>query len=80
MEANLIIGYCPNCHSKIEFDPNSTSRITCRMCDMYCLPNDILRALPSKQPTTQGPKFCSECGAKLAPGTRFCTNCGHKIF
>ncbi len=25
------------------------------------------------------PKFCSNCGAKLSPGTKFCPECGNKI-
>lgn len=25
------------------------------------------------------PKFCPECGTKLAPGTKFCPECGNKL-
>lgn len=26
------------------------------------------------------PKFCSECGSRLAPGARFCSECGSRVF
>ncbi|MBQ9320182.1 MAG: zinc ribbon domain-containing protein, partial [Acidaminococcaceae bacterium] len=28
---------------------------------------------------TEQPHFCSNCGAKLKPGSRFCENCGTKV-
>ena len=28
------------------------------------------------QPQSAAPKFCSQCGSQLAPGSRFCSNCG----
>jgi len=31
-----------------------------------------------KEPTQTGAKFCSECGAKLAPNAKFCPECGTK--
>ena len=30
-------------------------------------------------PTTEGVKYCPNCGAQLQPGTAFCQNCGTKI-
>ena len=27
----------------------------------------------------QGKLFCTQCGAKLVPGTQFCTECGAKV-
>ena len=33
------------------------------------------QAQPAQQPAF---KFCSQCGAKLAPETAFCTQCGNK--
>jgi hypothetical protein len=32
-----------------------------------------------KSPASGSPKFCSHCGAKLAPGAKFCTNCGERV-
>ena len=35
---------------------------------------------PAPAPAPQNaPKFCSNCGAPLAPGAKFCSNCGAKI-
>lgn len=31
------------------------------------------------EPKAEGPKFCPECGTKLAPGTKFCPECGKKL-
>lgn len=31
------------------------------------------------QPSTAGPTFCTQCGARLGAGMRFCTNCGHRL-
>ena len=28
------------------------------------------------QPQSAAPKFCSQCGSQLTPGSRFCSNCG----
>ena len=50
-------------------------------------------AQPAEEPATEdasstenveeskanGPKFCPECGTKLAPGTKFCPECGKKL-
>ena len=30
----------------------------------------------SARPQSAAPKFCSQCGSQLAPGSRFCSNCG----
>ena len=36
--------------------------------------------LPAPGPTAEAPpKFCEQCGTKLASGERFCTNCGARV-
>lgn len=30
-------------------------------------------------PTVNTPKFCTQCGAAIAPGDRFCGSCGHQL-
>ncbi|HEY5501694.1 MAG TPA: zinc ribbon domain-containing protein, partial [Candidatus Anoxymicrobiaceae bacterium] len=30
-------------------------------------------------PVPSGPKFCEQCGTKLATGEHFCTNCGAPV-
>jgi len=32
-----------------------------------------------EEPPAQTPKFCSQCGTKLAPNTKFCPQCGNKL-
>lgn len=32
-----------------------------------------------EQPAVAGGKFCSECGAQIAPGAKFCSECGAKV-
>jgi hypothetical protein len=39
---------------------------------------------PAKQPqraaaASTGPKYCTNCGAKLQPNAKFCTNCGARV-
>ena len=34
---------------------------------------------PVSEPQAQGPKFCSNCGNRLAPGMKFCPGCGKAI-
>lgn len=36
-------------------------------------------ATNTEAPVAEGPKFCPECGNKLAPGTKFCPECGKRL-
>jgi 2',3'-cyclic-nucleotide 2'-phosphodiesterase (5'-nucleotidase family) len=34
---------------------------------------------PQRAPAATGPKFCTNCGAKLSPNAKFCTHCGTRV-
>lgn len=34
---------------------------------------------PQQETSMPSPKFCSQCGAKLAANTKFCSQCGNKL-
>ena len=34
---------------------------------------------PQRKPASTGPKFCTDCGAKLRPNAKFCTSCGTRV-
>jgi hypothetical protein len=34
---------------------------------------------PQRAPASSGPKFCTNCGAKLQPNAKFCTKCGVRV-
>jgi hypothetical protein len=34
---------------------------------------------PQRAPAATGPKFCTNCGAKLSPTAKFCTHCGTRV-
>lgn len=40
---------------------------------------DPAAAAPADGDASATPKFCSQCGAPLAPGVKFCSQCGFKI-
>ena len=40
---------------------------------------EVEEAKADEEEKTEGPKFCPECGTKLAPGTKFCPECGKKL-
>ncbi|MBR3002559.1 MAG: SPFH domain-containing protein [Clostridia bacterium] len=39
----------------------------------------IVEEAPAENAQASGPKFCPECGTKLAPGSKFCPECGKKL-
>ena len=59
---------CPHCGEEAEY-----SSIFCRFCGTVLSGNSESAILQ------KGPKFCTECGAKLPVGAKFCNKCGYKL-
>ena len=41
--------------------------------------SSVPNLISNQTAVTEQPHFCSNCGAKLKPGSRFCENCGTKV-
>ncbi len=72
-----------NYNSQQQYNSNSQQQYSSNSQQQYSAPqaqqqynSGYAQQQYRAQPQSAAPKFCSQCGSQLAPGSRFCSNCG----